>query len=105
MIFELSLTLWYSESWTIGMASGHGGDFFVYLCKCSEIKIVKAWKCIYMMFESYGVSTKPVVSDVQAVLNILPDRKAELRNTRKKTAGWRSSTPSACQGASRETQA
>jgi len=46
MIFEHSLTLWYSESWTIGMASGHGCDFFVYLDKCSEIRMVKAWQCV-----------------------------------------------------------
>ena len=34
------------------------------------------------MTTAEGVSTKPVVSDAKAVLDILPGRKAELRNTR-----------------------
>ena len=63
--------------------------FAVHMTDGADIGTESAFSMEYLslamaMTTADGVSTKPVVSDAQAVLNILPDRKAELRNTRKK---------------------
>jgi hypothetical protein len=88
--------------------------FVVHVSDGADIGTQSAFSMEYIalamaMTMAEGVSTKPVMSDAKAVLDILPDRKAELRNTRKKhsihppssdgpTARGRSPTPHACQG-------
>jgi len=63
--------------------------FAVHMAEGADVGTQSAFSMEYLalamaMTTADGVSVKPVVSDAKAVLNILPDRKAELRNTRKK---------------------
>ena len=63
--------------------------FVVHVADGSDIGTQSAFSMEYIalamaMTTAEGISTKPVVSDAKAVLDILPGRKAELRNTRKK---------------------
>jgi hypothetical protein len=63
--------------------------FVVHVSDGADIGTQSAFSMEYIalamaMTMAEGVSTKPVMSDAKAVLDILPDRKAELRNTRKK---------------------
>ena len=65
--------------------------FAVHMADGADIGTESAFSMEYLslamaMTTADGVSGKPVVSDAQAVLNILPDRKAELRNTRSPTS-------------------
>ena len=61
----------------------------IHVADCADIGTQSAFSMEYIamamaMTTAEGVSTKPVVSDAKAILDILPGRKAELRNTRKK---------------------
>jgi hypothetical protein len=63
--------------------------FVVHVADGADIGTQSAFSMEYIalamaMTIAEGVSTKPVVSDAKAVLDILPGRKDELRNTRKK---------------------
>ena len=63
--------------------------FAVYITDGADVGTQSAFSMEYLAFAmamttADRVSVKSAVSDAQANLNILPDRKAELRNTRKK---------------------